>query len=119
MPCLPCHALQAKVDYHLDPSGERLYNFIDSVSFPNTQNPLANVEPPSRALTGPTGTFCDSSFEAFVPLLGFESAATYYLYANNTAFTNTQKVTALLRDVGAVLPLPSPLEELLTHNLVM
>ena len=113
MPCLPCHALQAKVSYHLDPGGARLFDFVNNVSFPNTQNPLANVEPPSRALTGPTGTFCHQSFVYFNPLRGDESAATYYLYANNTAFTNQQKVTPLLQDVGAVLPLSSPLEELL------
>jgi hypothetical protein len=71
------------VDYHLD--GVRLFGFIDSASFPNTKEPLANVEYPTY---DEYSTYCDYNYGD----PAYKGSATMYLLANNTAFTNKQQV---------------------------
>ena len=82
--------MQARVDYHLD--DKRLFNFVDSVSWPNTKAPLANVEYPQRDLgvdrTSAYSTYCDFGYGN---PNAYEGTATQYLLANNTAFTNRQE----------------------------
>jgi hypothetical protein len=75
--------MQARVDYHLD--DVRLFGFVDSASWPNTKEPLANVEYP---IYNQYSTYCDYNYGD----PAYKGSATIYLLTNNTAFTNTQQV---------------------------
>lgn len=69
------------MDYHLN--ADRLTRFIDGQSWPNSANPLANVEAPKN---DKYGTWCDCD-------PGFWSGhGSMYLKKNNTAYFNKQQV---------------------------